>query len=135
MKLYDILANYPIKGIKGNINLEIKGLEHDSRKIKKDYLFLAQDGFTVDGHDYVNEAIDKGAIALLVSKEIETKKDITVIMVEDSTDALAYLASKLYKEPGKKLEVIGVTGTNGKTSITYFIKGIFDFAKEKSSFI
>lgn len=135
LKLYKILANYPIKYIKGNINIDIKGIEHDSRKTKEDYLFIAQDGFTVDGHDYIDEAIDNGAIAVVISKDVEVRKGITIIKVDDFTDALAYFSCKYYNEPWRRMKVIGVTGTNGKTSITYFIKSIFDLANEKSSLL
>ena len=107
-----------------------------SRKIRKDNMFVAIDGFTVDGHNYINEAIENGANCIVVEKDIEIKDEgITVIRVENTQLALAKFSSVFYGEPSKKLNLIGVTGTNGKTSITYLIKAIFDAQKEKTGII
>lgn len=136
MKLKSLTKDYKIDIVQGSMDIEITGVEHDSRKIRKDNMFVAIDGFTVDGHNYTNEAIENGANCIVVEKDIEIKDEgITVIRVENTQLALARFSSIFYGEPSKKLNLIGVTGTNGKTSITYLIKAIFDAQKEKTGII
>jgi len=136
LKLKSLTKDYKIDMVKGNIDIEITGIEQDSRKIKNGYMFVAIDGFTVDGHKYINDAIENGANCIVLEKNIEIKdEDITVIKVEDTQLALARFSSIFYGEPSQKLNLIGVTGTNGKTSITYLIKAIFDAQKEKTGII
>ena len=136
MKLETIIKDSEIEVIQGNTNIDIKGIEQDSRKIKKDNIFVAIDGFTVDGHNYIDEAIKNGAICIIVEKDVFIEdENITILKVEDSQLALAKFSSIFYGEPSKKLNLIGVTGTNGKTSITYLIKSIFDAKGEKTGII
>ena len=125
MILRGLLKDYSFDLLKGNLDINILGIENDSRKIKKGYLFIAERGFTVDGHDYIQKAIEQGAVAVVTEKDITVHNDITVIRVEDSIDALARLSSVFNGDSWKKLEMIGITGTNGKTSSTYFIRSIF----------
>lgn len=126
MILKDLLKDYSFELIKGRLDIEVFGLENDSRKIKKGDLFIAEEGFTVDGHDFINKAIEGGAVALVVEKDVIVSEDITIIKVKDSVDALAKFSGVFHGEPWKHLNMIGITGTNGKTSTTYFIKSIFD---------
>ncbi len=135
MKLSKILEAYPIKLLKGSLDIEIKAIENDSRKVKEGYLFIAEKGYTVDGHDYIDKAIENGAIALVVEKDIDTDKDISIIKVEDTVDALAKFSSVFHAEPWLNLDLVGITGTNGKTSTTYFIKSIFNANNESSGII
>lgn len=125
MKLSELITNLDAKGITGDLNLNIKGIYHDSREIKRDFLFICIKGFTFDGHDFIDEAINKGATALVVEKEIPPNPGITVIRVDDTRKALAILATRFYGFPSRKLKLIGVTGTNGKTTITYMLRAIF----------
>jgi len=125
MKLSELITNLDTKEIIGDLNLNIKGIYHDSREIKRDFLFICIKGFTSDGHNFIDEAINRGAIALLVEKEIPPRRDITIIRVDDSRKALAILANKFYSFPSRKLRLIGVTGTNGKTTIAYMLRAIF----------
>jgi UDP-N-acetylmuramoyl-L-alanyl-D-glutamate--2,6-diaminopimelate ligase len=128
MKLSELITNLDTKEIIGDLNLNIKGIYHDSRGIKRDFLFICIKGFTFDGHDFIDEAINRGVVALVVEKEISPRPGITIIKVDDSRKALAILANQFYGFPSRKLKLIGVTGTNGKTTITYMLRAIFQEA-------
>ncbi|MDR7857185.1 UDP-N-acetylmuramoyl-L-alanyl-D-glutamate--2,6-diaminopimelate ligase [Tissierella sp.] len=135
MYLRDITTDYEFDLIKGSIDINITGIKDDSRKIEKGNLFIAQKGFTVDGHNFIDMAIQNGARAIVVEENITVDKDITVIKVKDSVNALAKFSGIFHKEPWNELEMIGITGTNGKTSTTYFIKSIFEKNKKKVGII
>lgn len=107
--------------------LDISGLNYDSRKIQPGDLFIAVRGFESDGHDFVKEAKKKGAAAVLLERWIPDL-DLTQILVDDTRRALAEVSANFYDHPAKKLEVWGVTGTNGKTTSTYFLKSILEAA-------
>lgn len=128
MSLNDILKSIDFQLLKGKLDLEINKIEYDSRKIEKNDLFFCIEGFTVDGHKYIKSAIEKGAIAIVVQKDIEAtiEDDITIIKVEDSRKALALASSNLYNNPSKKLKIIGITGTNGKTTSGFMVKSILE---------
>lgn len=126
MKLYDILNGYPVIQVKGSLKKRIKAVNHDSRKVSKDNLFVALKGFTSDGHDFINQSIKNGAVAVLGEKELDLAGDVTMIRVKDSLDALGYIANNFYNQPWEKLNMVGITGTNGKTSVSYYIKTILD---------
>lgn len=135
MILRDLIKDYSYNLIKGSLDINILGIENDSRKIKEGYLFIAEKGFTVDGHDYINKAIEKRAVAVITEKDISVHNDITIIKVEDSIDVLARISSVFNGESWKNLEMIGITGTNGKTSTTYFIRSIFNANQKKCGVI
>lgn len=131
LKLKDIVGLYPVISISGSLSKDITGIEHNSKNIKKDNLFIAQKGFTHDGHKYVEDAIEKGASAIVVEEDIETIEGITLIKVYNSLDALAYFAGRFYNLPWKQMEFIGITGTNGKTTTSYILRDIFINNKNK----
>lgn len=136
MRLKTIVDGTKIEVLKGNIDIEITGMEHDSRKISKDNMFIAIKGFTVDGHDFIEQALEKGANCIVVEKDVEVEKDgITLLKVEDTIEVLAKFSSRFYEEPSKRLDLIGITGTNGKTSITYLIKNILELGNKKIGLI
>ena len=135
MKLSELIINLDAKEVIGDLNLNIKGIYHDSREIKRDFLFICIKGFTFDGHNFIEEAINRGAVALIVEKEIPPRRGITIIRVDDSRKALAILANQFYGFPSRKLKLIGVTGTNGKTTITYMLRAIFQEAGFKTGLL
>ncbi|HHY79833.1 MAG TPA: UDP-N-acetylmuramoyl-L-alanyl-D-glutamate--2,6-diaminopimelate ligase, partial [Thermoanaerobacter sp.] len=130
MKLIDILKGVNCE-IKGDPNIDISGVCYDSRKSKNKYLFIAIKGFKTDGIFYVEEAIKNGAVAVVTDREIKEYPGITTVLVEDARAAMAKIASNFYNNPTSKLTLIGVTGTNGKTSVTYMLKAILERQNNK----
>lgn len=111
------------------------GITHDSRKVKEGYVFVAIKGHKVDGHDFIVGAIEKGAIALVVGKKIEVTSRIPQIIVSNTRYALAALSSRFYDEPSSKMTVVGITGTNGKTTTSYLTKSIIEASGGKTGLI
>ena len=136
MKLSDLLSSLHICRTKGNADIEIKGIETDSRQVKPGYLFIALRGFTVDGHLYLSQAAANGAVAFLV-EQVEESGSLPGVLavVPDTRRALAVIADRFYQHPTGRLNVIGVTGTNGKTSITYLIEQMMKDAGHRSGII
>lgn len=117
MKLIDLIKEIKTLEVSGDLDIEILGLETDSRQIAKKFLFVAQQGTLVDGHNYIENAISNGAVAIIHDKDIiEYRKDITYVKVDNTTHILGILASRWFREPSKFLKLVGVTGTNGKTT-------------------
>lgn len=114
-------------------NIEINSIEVDSRKVRAGDLFICIEGFTVDGHDYAEQAISQGAVAVIAQKELSLS--VPVIIVSDSQRALAMLAVKFLNNPSQKLSLIGITGTNGKTTVSYLLEAIFKEAEQKTGLI
>lgn len=137
MKLRDVLKGLSYEVICGSLEDEINDIQYDSRKVKENDLFCCIQGFKVDGHDFAQEAISKGATVLICEKVLEDidATSITVIKVLNSRKALATAASNFCGEPSKKLKIIGVTGTNGKTTSSYMIKSILEEAGFKVGLI
>lgn len=96
-------------------------IQYDSRQIKEGDIFVALTGSSVDGHDYIQRAVENGAKAVIVSKTVELIKGISYYLVKDLRKKLGIIATNFYKNPQEKLKIIGVTGTNGKTTTTYLI--------------
>lgn len=135
MNLRELIGSYKTLEIEGSLDLDILGIQHDSRLVDKGYLFIAKKGFREDGHKYIQEAIDRGAIGIVLSHEESPSKDVTSIWVEDTDDATGYLASRFYDYPQNKLDLIGITGTNGKTSTSYFIRSILENSNIKTGLV
>ncbi|WP_440895196.1 UDP-N-acetylmuramoyl-L-alanyl-D-glutamate--2,6-diaminopimelate ligase [Amphibacillus sp. Q70] len=128
MAKYLLLTNKPVF----KQNPEIKKLQVDSRKVEPGDLFICISGYTNDGHAFVDQAIQNGAVAILAEKNID-RDDLPVLYVKDTDQALSFLANYFYDFPSNDLHLIGVTGTNGKTSITYLLEEIFKFNQEKTA--
>ena len=140
MELTKILNGVENYKAKGNLDIDIINIENNSKHIIPGSLFVAIKGFDFDGHEFVNEAIENGAVAVMLDlsadlKKVKLSKDVTVIIVEDTRKALAKIASNFYSNPAKKLRLIGVTGTKGKTTTTYMIKTILEKAGLKVGLI
>ena len=126
MKLEEILNGIHVAEIKGNITKEISGLEIDSRKIESGHMFVAVRGTQTDGHAYIGKAIEKGASVIVCETFPDNiDSDVTYIKVNDTEDVVGKLATAFYGHPTSKLKLIGVTGTNGKTTIATLLYNMF----------
>ncbi len=126
MKLNELLKNIKPIAVVGNSEVEITGVNIDSRRIEKGYLFVAMRGTQVDGHQFIAKAIELGAAAVLCETMPEdTNPNVTYIQVESTEDAVGRVATVFYGEPSKKLKLVGVTGTNGKTTIATLLYNMF----------
>ncbi|RLL47810.1 UDP-N-acetylmuramoyl-L-alanyl-D-glutamate--2,6-diaminopimelate ligase [Oceanobacillus piezotolerans] len=121
-----ILEGLKFEVLQGQLNQEINSVTYDSREVKNDSMFVAITGYTVDGHHFIESAIDAGASVIVCEKPFTSDKGVTVIKVDNSRKALARISSNFYGNPSENLKLIGITGTNGKTSTSYFVKSIFD---------
>ncbi|NMO95207.1 UDP-N-acetylmuramoyl-L-alanyl-D-glutamate--2,6-diaminopimelate ligase [Paenibacillus lemnae] len=136
MLLSSVLQDLSYHLMQGDPNAEVSAVAFDSREVVSGAIFVAISGFTVDGHQFISTAISLGASVIVVEKDIETPDlPVTVIRVEDTRDALARISSNFYGRPTEHLNMVGITGTNGKTSITYFIKSILDHAGKSAGII
>jgi UDP-N-acetylmuramoyl-L-alanyl-D-glutamate--2,6-diaminopimelate ligase len=124
--LKDILYKAGILEVSGSTNVAITALSFDSRKIEKDSLFIAVKGTLSDGHKYINDTILKGALAILCEEfPEEINEKITYIKVKDSTAAMGIVAANFYDNPSEKIKLVGVTGTNGKTTTVTLLFNLF----------
>ena len=128
MKLEKLLNNIEYTLLKGSIDILVKDIAYDSRNVLKDYAFIAIVGNNVDGHDYIDSAIDKGASVIIVSKDVDVSSDVTVIKVDDTSKILSRLSMNLFDNPQKKMKTIAITGTKGKTTVSFMIKKILEVA-------
>lgn len=128
MLLRDLLSPLLQKKVQGDDSIEITGLTADSRQVKPGFLFICLAGYTVDGHDYAAKAVEMGAVAVLAQRELDPAvfqgSRATIITVSDTRRAMALLADRYYESPTRELKLIGVTGTNGKTTTTHLIDKI-----------
>ena len=126
IKIEEILKGITVVSVTGTKNKSISGVEFDSRKVKKDSLFVAVKGYKSDGHEFINSAISSGALAIICEKLPEKpEKNITWIITDDSARALGMAASNYFGNPSSLLKLVGVTGTNGKTTIATLLYRMF----------
>lgn len=136
MVLKQILMGLEGLRVKGDMNIEISNISSDSNQIEKDGLFIAIKGYETDGHQYLEQAIEHGAVAVMVEEGIDLEiiknlKDVTIIMAPNTRLAQSICGCNFYENPSKKLKLIGVTGTKGKTTTTFMIKSILEKAGKK----
>jgi UDP-N-acetylmuramoyl-L-alanyl-D-glutamate--2,6-diaminopimelate ligase len=124
--LSDILYKTRLEEIIGSTNVAISSVTFDSRKVKKDSLFIATRGTASDGHHYIELAIENGAVAVVCEDLPETlKENVTYVKVLDSSASLGYIACNFYDNPSEKLKLVGITGTNGKTTTVTLLFNLF----------
>ncbi len=131
-RLQDLLEKLEYKCLQGSMDVEISRIIYDSRKVCEDCLFICIKGANFDGHDYAAQVAETAKV-LLVSREMPELKgmDVTVIQVEDTRYAMAFISAAYFEHPADKLKVIGITGTKGKTTTTYLVKSILENAGYK----
>ncbi|WP_143883151.1 UDP-N-acetylmuramoyl-L-alanyl-D-glutamate--2,6-diaminopimelate ligase [Chryseobacterium binzhouense] len=126
MQLNDLLSRIPVIEIHGNHNREVSDLVFDSRKVAKDSLYIAMRGTLADGHSFIASSIEKGAKTVVCEEFPENlDENVTYVKVKDSSKILGRLASNFYGNPSENLKLIGVTGTNGKTSVSTLLFDVF----------
>tara|TARA_R110001583_G_scaffold93517_1_gene236443 strand:+ start:7675 stop:9138 length:1464 start_codon:yes stop_codon:yes gene_type:complete len=134
--LKNILVNVSVKKINGSTDVFVNELQFDSRKIQPNDVFIAQKGLVFDGHKFIEKVIELGAKVIVCEEFPENlKSEITYVLVEDSNEALALLASNYYNSPSSKLILVGVTGTNGKTTIVTLLHNLFQKAGYKAGLL
>lgn len=133
MRLDALLKGIEYNVIAGDTGVDINGIAYDSRQVKPGYLFICISGFKTDGHLYIEQAVKNGAAAVLVERSVDSFKDTTIIMTANSRRAISAAAANFYSQPTHDLHVIGVTGTNGKTTTTHLIRAILEEAGLKTS--
>lgn len=137
MRLEELLQNLTYECVQGTMDKEVTGIVYDSRKVCEGCLFLCIEGANFDGHKFAADVVKKGAKVLVVSKETDAleNEDVTVIRVENTRYAMAFISAAWFGHPAEKLKVIGITGTKGKTTSTYLVKSILENAGYKVGLI
>ncbi|MFT4779918.1 MAG: UDP-N-acetylmuramoyl-L-alanyl-D-glutamate--2,6-diaminopimelate ligase, partial [Flavobacteriales bacterium] len=134
--LKDILYKCRLQEVQGSTNVAIEQIASDSRLAKTFSLFIAVRGTLTDGHKFIDQAVAQGAVAIVCEELPEEQKEgITYVQVTDSTEALGYIASNFYDNPSDEIEVIGVTGTNGKTTTVSLLYQMFRLLNIKTGLL
>lgn len=134
MNLQELLKNLKITKLDGTDRMEITGITFDSRQVKPGNLFVCISGFAVDGHKFAKSAVEQGALAVVAERDLGDI-GVTCIQVPNSRLALAHLAAEFYGHPDQKFCLIGITGTNGKTTTTYLVKSVLEAMGKKVGLI
>lgn len=134
--LKDILYNVALQSVQGTTDVRINSIQYDSRKVDKNDVFIAIKGMHSDGHLFIEKAIENGASVIVAEFLPENKiKNITYVEVESSSLALAFMAANFYQHPSENLKLIGITGTNGKTTVASLLYNLFKAAGYKVGLI
>ncbi len=131
--LHTLLAltpSYILQGDDHALARAVTSIQYDSRKCSEDSLFVAITGLQADGHDFIGQAIERGARVVVVEREVEVPSNVSLVLVPESRKVLAEMAHIWYDEPSKKLRVFGITGTNGKTTSTFILKHLLEAVGE-----
>ena len=135
MKLKQLLERLEYETIQGSDQTEITTLINDSRQVQQGSVFVCISGAVSDGHRFAREVAEKGASALIVEKEVDVPRHVTVIRMKDTRYGLALMSAAYFGYPAEKLKIIGITGTKGKTTTTYMIKSILEDVGHKVGLI
>jgi len=128
MRLNEFLKVGEVEEAKGNTDQPVKGLSYDSRAVKKGDLFFAVPGTHVDGHEFAAQAVERGAAAVVLERRAQLPRDATWIRVRDVRRTMGIWADLFFSHPSRRMVLVGVTGTNGKTTVTYLVESIFSAA-------
>lgn len=135
MNLNEVLKDIEVIKTKGNTDIDIKDIASDSRTVAENSLFVCIKGYKTDGNQYVKSAVENGAVCIISEDDMDLPEDITLVIVKDSRIALSQIANNFFDYPSKRFNLIGVTGTNGKTTTTYLIKSILERVGQKVGLI
>jgi UDP-N-acetylmuramoyl-L-alanyl-D-glutamate--2,6-diaminopimelate ligase len=135
MKLSELVDYLEFEILQGSLDTEVNDIQNDSRRVAAGDLFFCITGAVSDGHDFADDVCKKGASVLIVEKEVEAPENVTVLKFESSRYAMGMISSKFYGEPSKKMTVIGITGTKGKTTTTYMIRQMLMAAGYKTGLV
>lgn len=138
MKLSRICQEVEYRLLQGGMDVQVRDIVYDSRKIAKETMFVCMVGAVADGHHYIAEAVAKGASVIVVEREEEAEQipeAVTVLQVQNARRTLAFMSAALFDYPARKLITIGVTGTKGKTTTTYMMKNVLEMAGKKVGLI
>ncbi len=135
MQLKQLIQHLPVASVEGPLDRDVAGITYDSRRVTPGMVFVAIPGRNTDGHEYINTAIERGATAIICERNGLLFGRATKIKVTDIREALARAAISFYQHPSARLKVIGVTGTNGKTTVAFMIKSILEAAGVKTGLL
>jgi UDP-N-acetylmuramoyl-L-alanyl-D-glutamate--2,6-diaminopimelate ligase len=137
MKLKDLMLTIPYRRIDGEMDIEMTALTHDSRKVQKNGGFIAIKGYTVDGHDYIDQAVEGGASIVFYNDGVVLNQvpGITYVALTDTEQQLPDIASAFYQKPSRHMTMIGITGTNGKTSISLMLESMLKSLQKQTAVI
>lgn len=135
MKLEKLLEHVSYDILQGTMDVEVKNVINDSRKVEEGSLFFCIKGAVTDGHKYVPDVVAKGAKVLVVQDPVDAPEDVTVVRVEDTRYAMALISAAYFGYPADEMKIIGITGTKGKTTTTYMVKSILESAGYKVGLI
>lgn len=133
--LKELLKDIEYQLINGHLDNEISGIFYDSRNCIEESLFIAVPGMSVDGHNFISQAIKGGAKTIIVSQDVKVAENITLIKIKDPRKSMAILGRNFYDNPSTKMKVVGITGTNGKTTTIHILKSIYENAGYKVGLI
>lgn len=135
MLLSELLEKIEYKVLQGNDNCQINSLQSDSRLVKAGDVFVCIKGVGFDGHKFIDDVAEKGAVAVIVMEDVSASSGVTVIKVEDTRLALAVMSAAYFDNPAEKLITIGITGTKGKTTTTYMVRSVLESVGIKTGLI
>lgn len=139
MKLENLLKKISYECVSGSLDKEVTAVVYDSRKVTENCVFICIEGANFDGHEFAAEVVKKGASVLVVQKDVEDavkhNPDVTILKVENTRYAMAFISAAYFGNPAEKMKIIGITGTKGKTTTTYMVKSILENAGFKVGLI